>query len=76
MGHKRNRDPELGADGQSTKRHRHDQASGSRQYEAGVDATYGQRAVFPSIGQSTVPVDEDLEFEDEREALAYLQSVR
>ena len=82
MGYKRDYDPELLLDGgeargQPSKRHRRDQPNGAGgQYESAVDATYGQRSVFPSLGQSTVPIDDDLEFEDEQEALAYLQSVR
>ncbi|KAL1884232.1 hypothetical protein VTK73DRAFT_5368 [Phialemonium thermophilum] len=42
-----------------------------------TDLTYGQRYVFlgPEV-RATVPLDDDLEFEDEGDALAYLQSVR
>jgi len=40
-----------------------------------TDPNYGQRCVFP-MDESTVPRDEDLEFEDEADALAYLKSVR
>ncbi|CAK7209259.1 hypothetical protein SBRCBS47491_000383 [Sporothrix bragantina] len=41
-----------------------------------VDQTYGQRSVFGGDGYATAPVDEDLDCEDEQEALAYLQLVR
>ncbi len=60
---------------QSSKRPRM-QAANKQQREAATDATYGQRCVFSSLGDSTVPSDDDLEFEDEGEALAYLRSVR
>jgi len=82
MGPKRTREPETGRDGAgvqgpSSKRYRRNQANGpDGQHEAAIDATYGQRSVFPRMGQSTVPSDDDLECEDEHEALAYLQSVR
>ena len=82
MGSKRDHDQDVAfnegdVQGQSSKRRRRDQANGAdRQYEPAVDATYGQRSVFPSFGQSTVPSDDDIDCEDEQEALAYLQSVR
>jgi hypothetical protein len=41
-----------------------------------MDLTYGQRCVFPGLGGATVPSDDDLEYEDEGDALAYLESVR
>lgn len=41
-----------------------------------IDATYGQRSVFGGEGLSTAPIDEDLDCEDEQEALAYLRLVR
>ncbi|OAA61708.1 ribonucleotide reductase inhibitor [Niveomyces insectorum RCEF 264] len=43
---------------------------------SGVDQTYGQRSVFGGAGLATAPVDEDIDCEDEQEALAYLQLVR
>lgn len=44
--------------------------------EATTDVTYGQRYCFPSAGETLSYSDEDLDFEDETDALAYLQSVR
>lgn len=41
-----------------------------------VDVTYGQRSMFPGLDGGTVPSDDDLEFEDDGAALAYLRSVR
>ncbi|EPE07516.1 ribonucleotide reductase inhibitor [Ophiostoma piceae UAMH 11346] len=42
-----------------------------------VDQTYGQRSVFGSLGHTaTAPVDDDIECEDEQDALAYLMLVR
>ncbi|KAK2048367.1 hypothetical protein LZ31DRAFT_591659 [Colletotrichum somersetense] len=44
---------------------------------AHIDPTWGQKYVFSSAaGSTTVPVDPDLEFEDDTDALAYLKSVR
>ncbi|KAK8104142.1 uncharacterized protein PG998_011175 [Apiospora kogelbergensis] len=40
------------------------------------DQTYGQRAAFGDLRDPTVPNDDDLEWEDETDALAYLMSVR
>ncbi|KAK3363325.1 hypothetical protein B0T25DRAFT_527045 [Lasiosphaeria hispida] len=60
----------------SSKRRREQAPSKSRHSEPKTDATYGQRAVFPSLDDPTHPFDEDLEFEDEADALAYLRSVR
>ncbi|KAK8000221.1 aspartyl-trna synthetase protein [Apiospora arundinis] len=41
-----------------------------------IDQTYGQRAAFGDLRDPTVPNDNDLEWEDETDALAYLMSVR
>lgn len=41
-----------------------------------TDLTYGQKCVFPGLGGTTAPSDDDLECEDEGDALAYLESVR
>ncbi|KAK1572900.1 uncharacterized protein LY79DRAFT_526634 [Colletotrichum navitas] len=44
---------------------------------AHIDPTWGQKYVFSSVaGSTTVPVDPDLEFEDDADAMAYLESVR
>ncbi|KAL2269071.1 hypothetical protein VTJ83DRAFT_3917 [Remersonia thermophila] len=41
------------------------------------DPTYGQRAAFPGLdGDDPVPLDDDLEFEESADALAYLRAVR
>lgn len=42
-----------------------------------IDPTWGQKYVFSSAaGSTTVPVDPDLDFEDDADAMAYLKSVR
>ncbi len=83
MGSKRNHDSVAspGMDEafvQPSKRQRWQQANGAtkQQREPQVDATYGQRWVFGALGNTTVPDDEELEFEDEHDALEYLRSVR
>ncbi|KAK1994561.1 hypothetical protein LX36DRAFT_584155 [Colletotrichum falcatum] len=44
---------------------------------AHIDPTWGQKYVFSSTaGATTVPIDPDLEFEDDGDAMAYLESVR
>ncbi|OHE99391.1 V-SNARE protein [Colletotrichum orchidophilum] len=44
---------------------------------AHIDPTWGQKYVFSSAaGSTTVPVDPELEFEDDGDAMAYLKSVR
>lgn len=45
-------------------------------HEPATNMTYGQRCCFPGIEGSGYHSDEDLEFEDESDAMAYLQSVR
>lgn len=51
--------------------------STSRQHkEPATDVTYGQRCCFPGLGETAAFSDEDLEPEDDTDALAYLQSVR
>ncbi|KAK0671227.1 hypothetical protein QBC41DRAFT_316205 [Cercophora samala] len=62
----------------SNKRRREQPAAKSKQSEAKTDPTYGQRTAFPGLdddgnGQFS---DEDLEFEECGDALAYLKSVR
>lgn len=47
-----------------------------QQQEPATNVTYGQRCCFPGIESNAYNSDEDLEFEDESDALAYLQSVR
>lgn len=48
----------------------------SRRSAQAPDLTYGQRAAFGDLGDATVPTGDDLEWEDETDALAYLRSVR
>ncbi|KUI63966.1 hypothetical protein VM1G_10741 [Cytospora mali] len=62
----------------STKRARNsgNQKKTKQSQEPQTDLTYGQRSCFPSLNHSVANSDEDLEFEDESDALAYLQSVR
>ncbi|KUI59893.1 hypothetical protein VP1G_07111 [Cytospora mali] len=62
----------------STKRARNsgNQKKTKQSQEPQTDLTYGQRSCFPSLNHSVANSDEDLEFEDETDALAYLQSVR
>lgn len=44
---------------------------------AHIDPTWGQKYVFSSSqSATTVPVDPELEFEDDGDAMAYLKSVR
>lgn len=67
----------------STKRARNSNNAGQKKsnkqqqaQEAATDVTYGQRYCFPSAHETLSYSDEDLDFEDETDALAYLQSVR
>ena len=81
MGFKRDID-NVSSDENEDQRHskrRRDHRNGKKKQEDGeapMDVTYGQRLVFMSVEDSTVPSDDDLEFEDEGDALAYLRSVR
>ncbi|KAJ9155373.1 Snare complex subunit vam7 [Pleurostoma richardsiae] len=47
-----------------------------QQHEQKTDPTYGQRCAFPGLDESVANTDEDLEFEDDQDALAYLRAVR
>ncbi|ROV93850.1 hypothetical protein VMCG_08821 [Cytospora schulzeri] len=85
MATKRDIDAVAGADGDETmphpssnKRARNsgNQKKSKHSQEPQTDLTYGQRSCFPSLDHSVGINDEDLEFEDETDALAYLQSVR
>jgi len=67
---------ELAEHSHSNKRRRDEVPAKSKGVESRSDATYGQRSVFSSLDQPTRPSDDDLEFEDESDALAYLRSVR
>ncbi|KAK7739020.1 hypothetical protein SLS53_005918 [Cytospora paraplurivora] len=62
----------------STKRARNsgNQKKSKQSSEPQTDLTYGQRHCFPGLDHSVFNSDEDLEFEDESDALAYLKSVR
>lgn len=46
------------------------------QQEPPTDVTYGQRCCFPGLNETLAQSDDDLDFEDETDALAYLHSVR
>lgn len=84
MATKRDIDAVVGADSDeplshaSNKRARNsgNQRKSKYSQEPQTDLTYGQRSCFPSLDHSIGNSDEDLDFEDESDALAYLQSVR
>ncbi|KAK8122095.1 hypothetical protein PG984_010765 [Apiospora sp. TS-2023a] len=48
----------------------------TNKHSSQVDQTYGQRTAFGDLRDPTIPNDDDLEWEDETDALAYLMSVR
>ncbi|KAK8016112.1 hypothetical protein PG993_014301 [Apiospora rasikravindrae] len=48
----------------------------TNKHSSQVDQTYGQRTAFGDLHDPTIPNDDDLEWEDETDALAYLMSVR
>jgi hypothetical protein len=83
MGSKRNHNA-LAADDNdeprypSNKRRREQQNSKSKQAEGKPDPTYGQRAAFPGLDDDEPAqlTDDDLEFEQNTDALAYLRAVR
>ncbi|KAL2158372.1 hypothetical protein VTH06DRAFT_4420 [Thermothelomyces fergusii] len=82
MGAKRGHDA-VTADGSepsqaSSKRRREQQILRPKQVESKPDPTYGQRAAFPGLDDdgSAQISDEDLEFEESSDALAYLRAVR
>ena len=60
------------------KRRREQQNSKPKQSEGKPDPTYGQRAAFPGLDDddSAQITDDDLEFEEMGDALAYLRAVR
>ncbi|MBE3047421.1 hypothetical protein IMZ48_33895 [Candidatus Bathyarchaeota archaeon] len=64
--------------GPSTKRPKREGTSSRRNHQnAYMDPTWGQKYFF--LGQdatSTIPQEEDLDFEDDSVALAYLRDVR
>ncbi|KAK3985951.1 hypothetical protein QBC44DRAFT_334165 [Cladorrhinum sp. PSN332] len=68
------------AQGQSSNKRRREQQqsrSKSKQTEGKTDPTYGQKTAFPGLDDGDMQLsDEDLEFEECGDALAYLQSVR
>ncbi|KAL1865879.1 hypothetical protein Daus18300_006991 [Diaporthe australafricana] len=83
MATKRDIDAVINADSdepqpQHTKRARNSsgQKKTRQQQEPQTDLTYGQRCCFPGLNHGYENSDEDLEFEDETDALAYLQTVR
>lgn len=78
MGSKRSGENEgEGDDEKPIKRPRYNASlHSSRRNASGVDPTYGQRGAFGNLDYATVPSDEDLEWEDDTDALMYLRSVR
>lgn len=60
----------------SAKRRKERSNAKTKSTEPQTDATYGQRAAFPGLDEPAALSDEDLEFEDQGDALAYLRSVR
>jgi hypothetical protein len=55
----------------------YDNKSRARQsVEARVDPTYGQRSALPGLDDETLDYDDELNYGDEMDALAYLRSVR
>ena len=81
MGSKRNLDSDVetpAAQASSSKRPRREGASSVRKHQnAYMDPTWGQKYFF--LGQdatSTIPQDDDLDFEDDSDAMAYLRGVR
>ncbi|KAK1750218.1 hypothetical protein QBC47DRAFT_394201 [Echria macrotheca] len=77
MGSKRDSSAlEDGGQESSNKRLRDQAPSKFKVPERKTDTTYGQRSMFPSLDAPTRPPDDDLECEDEGDALAYLRSVR
>ncbi|KAK4102943.1 hypothetical protein N658DRAFT_522916 [Parathielavia hyrcaniae] len=62
----------------SSKRRREQQSSKSKQSEGKPDPTYGQRSAFPGLDgdEQSQTTDDELEFEETSDALAYLRAVR
>lgn len=62
----------------STNKRRREQNSKSKNAEGKPDPTYGQRVAFPGLdGDEPAQLsDDDLEFEEDVGALAYLRAVR
>lgn len=53
------------------------QNSKSRQHQhSGIDPTWGQKYVFSGANTTTIPAGEESDFEDDADAMAYLNSVR
>ncbi|KAK7962576.1 uncharacterized protein PG986_003401 [Apiospora aurea] len=52
------------------------QRQSTNKHSSQVDQTYGQRTAFGDLRDPTIPNDDDLEWEDETDALTYLMSVR
>ncbi|KAH6854901.1 hypothetical protein B0I37DRAFT_363343 [Chaetomium sp. MPI-CAGE-AT-0009] len=83
MGPKRNHNAVTAGDNDSSyspsnKRRREQKNSKPKQAEGKPDPTYGQRAAFPGLDddESAQISDDDLEFEENSDALAYLRAVR
>lgn len=82
MGPKRDHDALTHSDNEEpapqpvAKRRKEHSSAKSKTTEPKTDSTYGQRAAFPGLDEPAALSDEDLEFEDQGDALAYLRSVR
>jgi hypothetical protein len=82
MGPKRSHNAVTADDNESSystsKRRREQQGSKPKQAEGKPDPTYGQRAAFPGLDDdaSGQISDDELEFEESGDALAYLRAVR
>ncbi|KAL2019589.1 hypothetical protein VTK56DRAFT_9486 [Thermocarpiscus australiensis] len=62
----------------SNKRRRDQQSSKLKHAEGKPDPTYGQRVAFPGLddNEASQSMDDDLEYEENGDALAYLRAVR
>jgi hypothetical protein len=60
------------------KRAKYEQSSKARQHQnSHIDPTWGQKYVFSGLeGDTTIPKDEELDFEDDADAMQYLRTVR
>lgn len=82
MGPKRDHDALIYSDNEGpapqpvAKRRKEHSSAKSKPPEPKTDSTYGQRTAFPGLDEPAALSDEELEFEDQGDALAYLRSVR
>ncbi|KAG7047006.1 V-SNARE protein [Colletotrichum scovillei] len=78
MASKRSYEASEGNDGAQQPASKRNKNNKARDHQnAHIDPTWGQKYVFSSAtGSTTVPVDPELDFEDDGDAMAYLKSVR